>query len=95
MIKVIKSPTAWIPIVMSAVALSIILRHIFFVGTAPQADEGAEAHLWQILMAGQLPVVGFFALKWLSRNRQQAILVLVLQASAGLAAVIPVWLLHW
>ena len=64
-------------------------------GTARQADEGTAAHLWQLLMAGQLPIIGFFAIKWFPRTPGPALLVLVLQAIAGLAAAAPVFLLNF
>ena len=44
-------------------------------GTGPEVvvngrpDEGTIAHLWQLLMAGQLPVLAFFAIKWLPRRQ--------------------------
>jgi hypothetical protein len=46
-------------------------------------------------MAGQLPVIAFFAIKWLPRTPGQALLVLVLQAVAGLAAAAPVFILNF
>ena len=79
-------PTAFIPLAMSLAALSLVLGHIAFFGTARQADEGAEAHLWQLLMAGQVPFIAFFAITWLPRAPRQAFVVLVLQATAMLAA---------
>jgi hypothetical protein len=78
---------------MSLAALSLVLGHIAIFGGARQADEGAAAHLWQLLMAGQIPIIAFFAVKWLPRTPGQALLVLVLQAVAGLAAAAPVFLL--
>ena len=64
-------------------------------GTARQADEGTAAHLWQLLMAGQIPMIAFFAIKWLPRTPGPALLVLALQAIAGLAAAAPVFLLNF
>src|SRR5436309_961245 len=43
-------------------------------------DEGAIAHPWQLLMAGQLPVLGFFSMKWLPRAPRQTLYVLAVQA---------------
>ena len=65
-----KSPLAFAPMAMSCAALAFVLRHAVFVGLAPQADEGLEAHLWQLLMAGQLPLIALFAMRWLPRDRQ-------------------------
>jgi hypothetical protein len=89
----LKRPSAFIPIAMSFAALSLVLGHVAFFGTAHEADEGAAAHLWQLLMAGQIPVIAFFAVRWLPRTPSQALLVLVLQLVAGLAAAAPVFLL--
>jgi hypothetical protein len=84
-----------IPLAMSGAAVAIVLLHLVFVGSAPQADEGTEAHLWQLLMAGQVPIVAFFAVTHLSRDPGSALRVLGLQAAAALAALTPVYLLHW
>jgi len=64
-------------------------------GIARQADEGAAAHIWQLLMVGQVPVVAFFAIRWLPTEPRQALLVLALQVGAALAAMFPVWLFQW
>ena len=58
-----------------------------------QPDEGAAAHLWQLLVAGQLPIVAFFAIKWLPRAPREALPILALQAPAGVLALAPVFLL--
>ena len=90
-LSTIKQPSAFIPVVMSLAALAIVLGHIAMFGAAREADEGTAAHLWQLLMAGQVPVVAFFALKWLPRTPRQALPILALQAVAGLAALAPVY----
>ena len=79
---------------MSFAALSLVLGHMVFFGTGREADEGTAPHLWQLLMAGQIPVIAFFAIRWLPRTPRQAILVLTLQVLAGLAAAAPVFLLN-
>lgn len=89
----LKRPSALIPLAMSFAALSVVLGHIAIFGAAHEADEGTAAHLWQLLMAGQIPVIAFFAIKWLPRSARQALPVLALQAVAGLAAAAPVFLL--
>ena len=86
--------SAFIPIAMSLTALSVVLCHIYVYGTAREADEGAAAHIWQILMAGQMPLLAFFALKWLPRAPKQSLCVLALQAGAALASMAPVFLLN-
>jgi hypothetical protein len=89
----IKRPTAFLPLAMSSAALAVVLAHIGLFGTARQADEGTAAHLWQLLMALQLPIVAFFAIQWLPRFPRTALRVLALQVAAMLAAMAPVFLL--
>jgi len=80
---------------MSLVALAIVLIFLAFNGPAPQRDEGTAAHLWQLLMAAQAPIVLFFAVKWLPQSPRSALPVLGLQVAAAIAAMAPVYLLHW
>ncbi len=91
----LKHPSAFLPVAMSLGALATVLVFVVLHGTAPQADEGAAAHIWQVLMAAQVPIVLFFAIKWLPRSPRQAVPVLGLQVGAALAAMAPVFLFHW
>lgn len=90
----LKHPTAWIPMAMSLTALAIVVVHVGIYGIAREADEGAAAHLWQLLMAAQMPVIAWFAIKWLPRDTRRALPVLALQMMAVFAACAPVYLLH-
>ena len=94
-IVAVKQPSAIIPIVMSAAALATVLVHLLIFGAAPQADEGASAHLWQLLMAGQAPVIIFYSIKWLPRTPRTALAVVAVQIGAALAAAGPVYWLGW
>jgi hypothetical protein len=78
---------------MSVVALAIVLIHVAKFGVAREADEGTAAHLWQILMAGQLPIIAWIAIRWLPKNPKATFVVLALQLLAGLAAAAPVFYL--
>ena len=78
---------------MSLAALAVLAVQIALFGTGRQADEGTAAHLWQLLMAGQIPVTALFAIRWLPRTPRDATLVLALQGLAFLAAAAPVFLL--
>jgi hypothetical protein len=89
--SLIKQPSALIPLAMSVAALALVLGHVAIFGVVREADEGTAAHLWQLLMAGQLPIVAYFGLKWLPRAPEQALRVLALQAVAGLGAGAPVY----
>jgi hypothetical protein len=90
-ISLVKKPSAFIPLIMSLIALAILVGHIVLFGIERQADEGTAAHLWQLLMAGQLPIIAFFAIKWLPQNPKQALLVLALQFIAAMASIAPVF----
>jgi hypothetical protein len=91
----LKRPSAIIPLTMSVAALALAIGYAAMFGTARQADEGTAAHLWQLLMAGQLPVIAFFAIRWLPTEPRQVLLVLALQIGAALAAMFPVWWFEW
>ncbi len=91
----LRQPSAFLPVVMSLAALALVLGQIAFAGVARQPDEGAAAHLWQILMAAQAPIMGFFAIKYLPRRPGPAAPILALQVIAVLAACAPVFLLRW
>lgn len=94
-IETLRHPSAFVPILMSLLALSLVLLQIARHGTAPQPDEGAAAHLWQLLMALQLPVIVFFAIRWFPKSPRSAVLTLAFQLLAGIAAAAPVYYLHW
>ena len=88
-----KRPSASVPIAMSVAALLMVLASIAVSGVVRETDEGAVAHLWQILMGGQLPLLAFFLIKWLPRAPQAALSMLALQILAALAAMAPVYIL--
>jgi hypothetical protein len=91
----LRRPSAVIPVAMSVAALATVIGYAAMFGTARQADEGAAAHVWQLLMAGQVPVIAFFAIKWLPTEPRQSLLVLAFQLGAAIAAMFPVWWFQW
>lgn len=92
-VSLIKQPSAWLPLVMSLAALALVLGHATIFGVVHEADEGTAAHVFQILMAVQLPIVAYFLLKWLPRKPKESFRVIVLQAGVWLAAIASVvWL---
>jgi hypothetical protein len=90
-----KRPSAFLPMAFSAAAVALIVFQVARHGTAPQADEGAAAHLWQLLMAAELPLVGWFALRALPEAPRPALAVLALHGAGIVAALLPVFLLRW
>ena len=91
--RLLKQPSAWLPVAMSLAALGTVLLHLARFGVTHEADEGAAAHIWQLLMAVQLPVIAYFAIKWLPQAPKEATAVLALQLAGVLAALAPVYLL--
>lgn len=89
----IKKPSAYLPVAMSLLALATVFVHVARFGVAPEADEGTAAHVWQLLMGSQVPIIAFFTIKWLPQAPRQALPVLALQGAAVLAALAPVFLL--
>jgi hypothetical protein len=90
-----KRPSAFLPIVMSLIAMAVVIVHIAFSGTAPQEDEGTAAHIWQLMMAAQIPFVAFFLIRWMPIAPRSALLVLAAQIAAALTALLPIFLLKW
>jgi hypothetical protein len=88
-----KRPSAFLPVAMSFVALVAVLGHVLMFGAAREADEGAAAHIFQLLMVAELPIVASFAIKWLPRFPKQALQVMAVQVGAALAALAPVFFL--
>jgi len=89
----VRQPSAFLPLACSTMALAVVLGHIVMFGPAREPDEGAAAHLWQLLMAGQLPIILWFAVRWLPRTPHAALTVLAWQLGAAVSAALPVYLL--
>lgn len=92
--SMLKHPSWFLPVAMSLAALALVLVHVALFGAAREADEGAAAHLWQLLMAGQVPMLVFFIIRRLPLAPRLGLLALTLQIVAALAAIAPVYLLR-
>jgi hypothetical protein len=82
----LKQPSAFLPLAISGLALAMVLGHAAIYGVVHEADEGTAAHLFQLLMAAQVPMAAFFAIRWLPHAPGPALRILGLQAVAALAA---------
>ena len=91
---IIKKPSAFLPVAMSFAALATVLSHVVMFGVVREADEGTAAHIFQLLMIAEVPIVAFFVIKWLPQVPAQALQVLALQVGAALAALAPVFFLN-
>ena len=84
-VSLLKQPSAYLPLAMSLAALALVLGHAAVFGVLHEADEGTAAHVWQILMAAQLPIVAYFLLKWLPKRPGESLQVLAVLAGTWLA----------
>ena len=89
----LKHPSAWIPLTMSLAGVTLVLAHFAAYGAVHEADEGTAAHIFQLLMAGQVPIVVWFVCRWAPRVPLDAFGVLALQAAAAIAAFACVYFL--
>lgn len=96
-----RAVSAWVPLGLAAAALALLLGYLVTGPHAPnmvndhgvmRPDEGAAAHLWQLLMLAQVAAIGLFALLWLPRDRRRALAMLGLQALGLIAACAPLYL---
>ena len=84
--RLLKQPSGFLPVVISLFCLGMVLWHVARVGPGPEADEGTEAHLFQLLMAIQAGIILWFAAKWLPQEPKAAGVVLAMQLAAVAAA---------
>ena len=94
MIHLLKRPSAFLPLVISAGFLAV-----FAIGTVQgafvrQPDEGTGAHLFQILMPLQFLIIVFFAVSWLPKNTKPALQVLAVQCIMAVAVLAVVYFRH-
>jgi len=71
---------------MSTAAALLVVEFLIRVGRVRQADEGTEAHLFQLLLAAQVPIIAYFAVTYLPKQPRQSLVVMALQFIAGVAA---------
>jgi len=90
LLTLIRRPAAFLPIVMSVAALVLLGVVAASSGLVREPDEGAVAHIWQLLIAGQSPILAYFLIRWLPRLPRSTVYVFALQLAAALAAMAPV-----
>jgi len=70
---------------ISLAALGTFVAVLVVGHPAREPDEGTGAHLWQLLMAAQLPLAVLFGITWLPAAPRVAALVFAFQAVAIVA----------
>jgi hypothetical protein len=91
--SLLKEPSAYLSLAMASACLALVLGHFAMYGNLHEVDEGTPAHLFQLLMVAQVPIVGYFAIKWLPRSPSQALQVLAMWAAVVIAAFAGVYFL--
>ena len=89
----LRNPTVFLPLAMSLLALGMVLVHFTIFGIVKETDEGTAAHIFQLLMVGQFPIVAFLAFRWFAISPRQTFFFIVFQVVAALAAIITVFFL--
>lgn len=85
-ISLFKKPSALVPLLMSLAALALVLVHAAIFGVVHEEDEGTAAHLFQLLMVLQVPVVAYFVIRYLPGQPKQSLKILALSAGIWVAA---------
>jgi hypothetical protein len=95
MLSILKKPSAWIPIALTAVMLGMMaLYFAHFIPPEPTGDEGIMAHSFQLWAVLEFVSVLFFALKWLPQEPYKAWKVTVLQIVLAIVPFAIVWFLE-
>lgn len=89
--RMLKLPGAFLPLTMSCAALAVVLVHLRVSGMGHEADEGAAAHAFQLLILAQIPLMALFACRRGPTAPKNTVAVIALQACAALIAILPVW----
>ena len=84
----LERPSAYLPVAMSMLALAVVLGHVVVTGVVHQRDEGAAAHVFQLLMTVQVPIVLFLSSSGRGARRGRACQCWGFKSGLG-------WLLAW
>jgi hypothetical protein len=83
--------SASIPVLMSVLALAMVLGHAAIYGIVHEPDEGAAAHIFQLLMVTQIPFMAYFVCKWVHKSPQQYSTLLAVLAGLWVSAFAAVY----
>lgn len=86
-----RKPSALVPLAMSLSAFALVMISVKLLGAHPERDEGAQAHIFQLLIGLQIPLLAFFGFKWLRQDLKTGLSVLGLQIAGIGLALAPVW----
>ena len=90
----VRSPSAYLPLAMSVLALALVLVSVLLFGTVRQPDEGAVVHLFQLLVIGQVPLVTWSLFHRIKCDKALGLRIFGLQTGFLAVALLPVWYFH-
>lgn len=99
----VRSLSGWVPLLMSGTATCLLATylatgphepHMVIDNGVARPDESPTARLWQLLILLQLPVIGWFGIRWFQRDPKGTVAMLAAQALAIVVAAMPVFLLE-
>lgn len=90
----LKKPSGFLPLLMSSAAIADVIIYLAVFGNIQQEDESAAARIFQLLILLEVPIMMYFAAKWLPKFPKQAIPILVIQVGAIAAALAPILILE-
>ena len=95
MTTLLRRPSAWVPMLMSLVALALVLDFLARHGVARQEDEGAHARIFQLLMVAEAITIGFFGFRWIPEAPKAAIAIIALQLLIAAVPLGLIFVLEW
>lgn len=99
-IAMVKRPSGWVPLALSVFCVLLLIAALgLTVQVAPDApgevhDEGPLARLYQLIMLVELVLIGWFALRWASRDIKAGATVIALQVLAIAASFVPLLIIE-
>lgn len=92
----LKQPSAWIPLVMSVSAFTLLIVYLILFGTTQtvDGDEGIAARLFQLLLISQVPFIIYFAIKNSKKNRKITLKILGLQFITAISVISLVYIIE-
>jgi hypothetical protein len=99
-ITMAKHPSAFVPTILSGLALIelLIFLAVFGIGGGSPAagthDEGPAAHIYQLLIGAQFLIVPWFVLRWGWRDWRAGMTLVALQMLAITVSFVPLWLIE-
>ena len=95
MISILKKPSAWIPIALTAAMLSMMLLYFAkVIPPEPTGDEGIMAHSFQLWIVLEFFSILFFLIEWLPQEPRAAWKITALQIALAIAPFTIVWYLE-